>query len=168
MTSGSAGVAACGCDFGRLLFFDLERDDVGDDAILVGEQLYLLGIDWNVAGAERLVEREAADIRAEFARDVGRQAFDFHFAFDDFEDSALNLNAGRIAERVHRNLDAHADVHGDAEEIDVEQAAGDRVDEPVLQNRGLMLAAEIDLEERVVATLRAENVANLLRVDRER
>ncbi len=96
------------------------------------------------------------------------QAFDFHFAFDDFENAALNLHAGRIAEGVHGNLDAHANVHGDAEEIDVEQAAGDRIDEPVFQDGGLMLAAEIDLEERVVAALRAENIADLLGVDRER
>ena len=62
------------------------------------------------------------------------------FAFDNFEDSALNLNAGRIAERVHRNLDAHADVHGDAEEVDVKQTAGDGIDQPVFQDGGLVLS----------------------------
>ena len=40
---------------------------------------------------------------------------------DDFEDAALHLHTGRIAEGVHGNLDAHANVHGDAEKIDVQQ-----------------------------------------------
>src|SRR5579862_3105528 len=159
---------AFGCHFGRLLFFDLERDDVRDDAILVGDQLDLLGIHWDFARTERLVEGEAADVGAEFRRDVTWQAFDFNFAFDDFEHAALDLHAARIAERVNWNLDAHANVHGDAEEIDMEQAAGDGIDEPVFENGRLMLAAEIDLKEGVVAALRAEDCANLFGIDRER
>src|SRR6202000_3507944 len=57
---------ACGCCVGRLLFFDLERDDVSDDAILVGDQLNFLGIYRQFACAESLVESEAADIGAQF------------------------------------------------------------------------------------------------------
>src|SRR5579862_7168479 len=122
---------ARGGHFGRLLFFDLERDDVRDDAILVGDQLYLFGIQLKISGTQGRVERKAADVRAKFARDVRGQALDFDFALDDFENTTLNFYAARIAEGVDRHLDAHANVHRDAEQIDMQQTAGDRVDEPV-------------------------------------
>ena len=50
----------------------------------------------------------------------------------------------------------------------MEQAAGDGIDEPVFQDGGFMLAAEVDLKKRVVAGLGTENGADLLGVDRER
>jgi hypothetical protein len=65
---------------------------------------------------------------------------------------------------VHGNLHAHADVHGDAEKIDVEQLAADGIVEPVLKDGGLMLATEVDLEESVVAALGTQNGIDLLGV----
>ncbi len=77
------------------------------------------------------------------------------------------FHAGGFAEGVHRNFDAHAHVHGDAKQIHMEQVAGDRIDEPIFQDGGFVLAAEIHLEQSVVAALGTEDRAKLLGVDRQ-
>jgi hypothetical protein len=48
-------------------------------------------------------------------------------------------------------LHAHADVHRDAKEINVEQFAADGIGQPVLEDGGLMFAVQVDLKESVVA-----------------
>jgi hypothetical protein len=47
---------------------------------------------------------------------------------------------------VHRYLHLHAHVHRDAQQVHVQQIAGDRVHLPVFDDRGLLLAAEVHLK----------------------
>src|SRR5216683_8338463 len=157
-----------GHGFDGLLFFDLESDDVGENLLGIGEQLQLGGVDLQIASAERLIQHQTADIGSKFGGNISRQAFDFDFAGNHFEDAALLLDAGGIAEGVHGNLHAHADVHGDAKEIDMEQFAADGIGEPVLEDGGLVLAVQVDLKESVVATFGAQNGVDLLGVHGER
>ncbi len=110
----------------------------------------------------------AADVGSKFARNITGQAFDFHFTGDDLEDAALHFYAARIAEGVHGNLDAHADVHGDAQKVDVKQIAANGIVQPIFEDSGLVLAVEIDLKQSVVATLRAQDRVDLFGVDGER
>jgi hypothetical protein len=69
---------------------------------------------------------------------------------------------------VHGDLDTHADVHGDAKKVDVEQVAADGIVEPILEDGGLMLAVEVDLKKSVVAAFGAQDGVDLLGVHRER
>src|SRR5712692_7182886 len=151
-----------------LLFFDLESDNVGENLFGVGQELQLGGVDLQSASAERLIQHQTADIGSKFGGNISRQAFDFDFAGNHFEDAALLLDAGGIAEGVHGNLHAHANVHGDAKEIDVEQFAADRIVEPILEDGGLVLAVEVDLKESVVAAFGTQNGVDLLGVHGER
>ena len=96
------------------------------------------------------------------------QALDFDFAGDHFEDAALELDALRFAEGVHRHFDAHADVHRDAQQVHVQQMALDRVHQPILHDRGLLGVLGLDLENRIVARGRPKNRRHLLGVDLER
>src|SRR6267378_1414921 len=159
--------AFSGNDFGRLLFFDLERDHVRENLFGIGEELHLAGIDLQIACAESLIQHQATDIGFELAGDIAGQAFDFDFAGDNLEDAALDFYAGGIAERVHGDLDAHADVHGDAKKVDVEQVTADGIVEPILEDGGLMLAVEVDLKKSVVAAFRTQNGVDLFGVHRE-
>lgn len=43
-------------------------------------------------------------------------------------------------------------VHGDTQHVDVEQLSAQRVHLPIFQDRGLVFAGEVRLEERVVTT----------------
>src|SRR5229473_1653127 len=162
----SCGFRGHGLD--RLLFFDLESDNVRENLFGVGQELQLGGVDLQIASAERLIQHQTADIGSKFGGNISRQAFDFDFAGNHFKDAALLLDAGGIAEGVHGNLHAHADVHGDAKEIDMEQFAADGIGEPVLEDGGLVLAVQVDLKESVVATFGAQNGVDLLGVHGER
>jgi len=141
---------------------------VRQDAIGISEQLHLGSVERKIFGAELAVEHQRAHVHLEFGGDVRGQALDFDFAGDDFKDATLLLDAGGLAEGVHWNVDAHADIHGDAEEVDVEQVAAERIDLPVFENGGFVLAGQVHLEKGVVASGRAENRADLLGVYRER
>ena len=81
---------------------------------------------------------------------------------------ALDLHALGLARGVYGDFHAHADVHGDAEKVDVEEIAAERIDLPIFDNGGLVLAGEVHLEKRVVAGGGAENRADLLGVYRKR
>src|SRR5215831_8050535 len=154
--------------FGRLLFFRLERDDVSDDPLRVGDQLHLVGVDRDITGSEMHADHQVADVQLELGRNFAGQAFNFDVARDGFKDAALLLDARGLAEGVHRDLNAHSDVHRDAEEIHVEQVAGYRVNLPVLDDGRLLLAGDGDLEQGVVSGGGAENLPNLLGVYAER
>src|SRR5258708_220952 len=92
----------------------------------------------------------------------------FDFTGDHRKDAALLLDSGGIAKGVHGNLHAHANVHGDAEKIDVEQFAADGIGEPVFEDGRLMLAVEIHLKESVVAAFGTQNGVDLFGVHGER
>src|SRR5262249_48932443 len=72
--------AAFPSDLGRLLFFGLESNDVSNHALRFGNELHLVGINLDVAGAQRQADHQAADVEAELGRNFAGQAFDFNFA----------------------------------------------------------------------------------------
>ena len=70
---------------------------------------------------------------------------------------------------MDRHSHAHANIHGHAEEIDMQQRAGDRIDLPILHHGLLFFSAgELHGENRVVPGFRTENFRDLLGVHRER
>src|SRR5882757_7357183 len=154
--------------FDRLFFLGTQRDDVRKNRLRIGEQLELCRVDWKFTGAQALVQREAADVHLEFGGDVSRQALNFDFARDDFVDAALHLHTRRLAKGVHGNFHPHANVHRDAEEVHVEQVAGDGIHLPVLHDRRFLPAAEVHLKQGVVPGFGAENRGDLLGVHGER
>ncbi len=68
---------------------------------------------------------------------------------------------------MHGNFDAHANVHGHAQKVDVEKTAGDGVNLPIFDDGRFLLTGEFDLEQRVVAGFGAENGGDLLGVHGE-
>src|SRR4030095_1940475 len=104
------------------------------NAFRFGDQFHLGGVDRDIAGAQSLVHGQVADIQLEFAGDLSGQAFDFDFAGHDFENAAFHLHARGFAEGVNRNLDAHANVHRNAQEVHVEKISGHRIDLPILDD----------------------------------
>ena len=165
---GWRGVGGYGGIGGRL-FFLLQHDDVRDNANGVGDQLDFRRIERKIGGAQLLADHHVRNVDAEFFRNVGGQTFDFDFAGDGFENAALELHALRFAEGVHRHHDAHADVHGDAEQIHMQQLAADRIDLPVTHH-GFLVAAigHGDGEDGVVTGLGAQNLGDLLGVHGQR
>src|SRR6266568_625931 len=151
-----------------LLLLDAQRDDVRDHSVRVREELHLRRVDGQVGGAQVLADEQVADVHAKFRRDFGRQAFDFDFTRDRLEDASLLLHARRFAEGMHRHPDAHAHVHGHAEQIDMQERPAERIHLPVFQNGRLPLGPELHLKERIVAGFGAQNRRHLLGVHRYR
>src|SRR5579885_1530437 len=151
--------------FGGLFFLLTESDDVSEHAIGRGNQLHFFRVDGQIARAQLHANHQVADIDLEFRRNLRWQALDFDFAGDGLENATLLLDAGGFTDGVHGNLDAHAYVHGHTQQINVQQAARQRIDLPVLEDGGLVLAAELDLEKSVVPGGRTQNRAHLLGVD---
>jgi hypothetical protein len=60
----------------------------------------------HVAGALGLADHQLGDIHREAFRNLVRQALDFDRARDHFEQSALHLDARRLAHGVHGDADA--------------------------------------------------------------
>ena len=105
----------------------------------------------HVAGAHALADHQFGHVHREALRNLVRQALDFDRAGDDFEQSALQLHARRLALGVHRNGDADALGQVDALQIGVQQRALDRIDLPVHHHdRGVFAARDRQVEDRVV------------------
>src|SRR5262249_26780509 len=138
------------------------------DPLLVGDQLHPVGVDRDITSAEVHADHQVADVEPELGRNFAGQALNFDFARHRFKDAALLLDACGLAEGVHGDLDAHSDVHRNAQEIHVQQVAGYGINLPVLDDGRLLLARDGHLEQRVVPGGRAENLANLLGVYAER
>src|SRR6266436_2981588 len=51
--------------------------------------------------------------------------------------AALHLHTRRLAKGVHGNFHPHANVHRDAEQVHMQQVAGDGIHLPVLHDRGV-------------------------------
>ena len=134
----------------------------------IGKNLDFCRVDLDIRRAKLHADHQPRNIHAEFGGDVAGQAFDLDFAGDDFEDAALELDALRFTERVHRHLDAHAHIHGDAQQVHMQEMALHRVHQPVLHDRGLLVVVDLDLENRVVPRGRPQNRGHLLGVDLER
>ena len=74
-----------------------------------------------------------------------------------------------FAEGVDRDANTHAHVHGDAQQINMQQSAFERIDLPILHHRFLFAAgAQGDGENRVMAGLRAQDPRHLLGIHRQR
>ena len=139
-----------------------------EHAVRIGQELHLLRIERQIAGAQILVQAQAANVDLEFGRDVGGQAFDFDFAGDHFIDAAVDLDACRFAKGMNGHLDLHPHVHRNAQEIHVQQTAADRIDLPILHDRRFVLSAQVHLKQSVVTGFRTENRGDLLGVHGER
>src|SRR6266513_1469155 len=155
------------CPAGGLLFFDLQRHDVRQHALRLGNQLHLGRVNRQFIGAELFAKHQLADVHPEFRRDVRRQAFDFHFARHHFENSTLHLHAGGLAKGVYGNLHLHSNVHSHAQKIHMQQFPADGINQPIFQDRGFVLSAKIHLKKCVVPALGPENRADLLGVHRQ-
>src|SRR5712692_2094726 len=152
---------------GGLLFLYLERNHVRDHALRLGEHFDFSRIDRQVAHAQLFAEHQLGDVQLELRRNVGRQAFDFHFTRHDFEHTALHFHARRLTERVHRHLHLHAHIHRHPHQVHVQELSRYRIDQPIFQDGRLRFAAQIHLKQRVVSAFRAQYRAYLLGVHRQ-
>src|SRR5208282_156078 len=149
-------------------FFLLRGHDVRDHGARLADQLHLLRVERQVGEPQRFAQGHLRDVHPEVIRNVAGKAFDLHLARHDLEHAALLLDAHRLAESTHRHADAHAHVFGHAQQVHVQQIAHHRVGQPVFEHGELLaLSLELDVEQRVVSRLRAEQRRELMRIERQ-
>jgi hypothetical protein len=105
----------------------------------------------------------------DFHLDVGRQTFDLDLAPDELEDTALLLDALRLALHEHRNRDANGTVHPDAIEVRVQNRVRDRIELKFLdQHAGIGRAAELQRDQGVGPRFGVENLEERPGIDGNR
>ena len=145
--------------------FGAEGDDVGDHGLRVADQLHGAG-EGDIAAALGLADHELADIDDKLLGDVIGEAREFDGAGDDFEESALDLDAGGLAFGEDGDGDADALGEIDALEIGMEQGALDGIDLAIDDHDGSGFPArDGEFEDGVETGGRANNLDDFAGVD---
>ena len=122
-----------------------------------------------IGNTQHFAEYQFADVRFDRARDVARQALDFHFAQNLLQNAALLLHAGSLALEHDRHTDLQLLVHSDALQVDVQQMALDGLILPVHDHGlGALAAFEVQIENGVVAGLGMQNARHLAWIESHR
>ena len=83
----------------------------------------------DLADVDRIADLEAVERDVDLVRDVGRVADQLELVLDDVEHAAaLEARRGFFIVEAHRHRDVHLGVLADAQEVDVDRPAGDRVE----------------------------------------
>ncbi len=104
----------------------------------------------------------------EALRDIPRQALDLDFARDEVDEAALGLDARRLAVMDDGDRDPHRLVHGDPDEVGVEELVRDGVDLQVLDHGVVHIGVDGDLEDRVLPRLESQDLDDVLLAHDER
>src|SRR5215212_4062709 len=151
-----------------LLVRDLRRRRDGcGDLLGVGDQLYTLG-ELHVGQGEVVADLETRDVEREPLGYVARQGLDLDVIGDLIQYAPL-ANTRRVLYPGHRKRHRYHDplAHVHRREVHMHQPARDRVTLHIHDaNRGVVLTAEFQVVERVVADV-LEGVVHHLRRDRE-
>ena len=105
----------------------------------------------------------------ELVRDVRRVADQLELVLDDVENAAaLEARRGFLIVEAHRDVDVHLAVLADAQEVDVDRAAADRVEVHGLGKSAVRLAADLDHHHRVHEVAGREHPGEELLLDMHR
>ncbi len=138
---------------------------MGEQLFRVGEDVQLSVVHRQVAHPHALVDGQLADVHHELVGDVIRQALHFHLPLHHLQDAVLLLHPHGVAGDVHRHLDLQALLHGDAEEVHVQQQPLYRVHLPVADHGGgLPVALDLQSEDRVLPGFRVQELGDAPRV----
>ena len=95
----------------------------------------------HLADVDRIADLQAVERDMDLARDVRRVADDLDLVTDDVENAAaLQARRGLFIVEAHRNVNVHLGVLADAQEVDVDRTARDRVEVHGLRQRPGRLA----------------------------
>src|SRR5437588_450049 len=121
-----------------------------------------------IGEAHRVADPEPADVELEVLGDVHRQALDAHVARHLREDAALG-DAARLADQMDRHLRLDRLVEPHLVEVDVRDAAAERILLVRLEDRVVrgLLAVEDDVEDRVQPARAAERAPKVALLDAE-
>ena len=102
----------------------------------------------------------------DFVRDLGRIAVQLELVLDDVENAAA-LEAGRgfLVIETHRHVDRDLGVLADAQEVDVDRPARNRVEVDRLGQRAVRLAGDVDHHDRVHEVAGRKHLAQKLLFD---
>ena len=107
----------------------------------------------------------------DLVRDLGRVAHQFELVLDDIQNAAtLEARRRLFIVEAHRHVDVHLGVLADAQEIDMDRPAADRVEVDRLGQRAMGLSGEIDHDHRIHEVTCRHHLGEelLLDMDRER
>ena len=122
-----------------------------------------------IGDAQHFAEYQFADVGFDGARNVARQALDFHFTQNLLQNAALLFHSGSLALEHDRHTDLELLVHSDALEVDVQQMALDGLVLPVHDHGlGALAAFEVEVENSVVASLGVQNARHLAGIESHR
>ena len=144
----------------------LERrrsDQRGDGEVAIGDRAFAAFRQRQFADVDRIADFLAGNVDFDFARDLVGFADQFQLVADDVENAAL-LEARRsfFIDEDDRNADFDLRTLGEAEEVGVLGAVGDRMERHVLGERAEFLAAQFDLDDRVHEVAGVELLDQLL------
>ena len=123
----------------------------------------------DLADVDRIADLQPVERDVDFVRDVRRVADQLELVLDDVEHAAA-LEARRLVFIVeaHGHRDVNLGVLADAQEIDVDRPARDRVEVDRLRQGPVRLALEVDHHDRVHEVAGREHLGQKLLLDMDR
>ena len=138
---------------------------MADDALRRADQLHRT-IDRHLAGAQRFAKHHLGHIDVELLRNLVRQTPDLNVARQNLEQATLILDTLGVADRMHRDANVARLGQIDPQQIDVQQVVLDGIVLPIdHHHRGALPTRDVNVEDRVHARGRKQNLVHFLRVD---
>ena len=140
----------------------LRRDHMHQERVRIAHRLPRDAFQ-QLAQAYALSDHERADVYLEMLGNLRRQALDLDVALHEIDQSALLLDAGRLAAERHRHGDGNRPVERRLVEVDVQQLVADGIDLVVLhQHLARAPAVDAEPEQRVDARLGVQHLEQRL------